>query len=130
MKITRYRVVEEEANIPHTLNGFKDWKFTTGSTTGEDFKVFSRMFQSRIRKSLPAGARLVKFNSGHYYLSGFIRRDNNFVYFSISDVRFFPNGWHQHILVRTARSDTDYIGDSNHYTSLEEFSGAVDRLLG
>jgi hypothetical protein len=122
-------VVEEEATIPKTLNEFKTWEFTSGPTTGEDFKVFARMFKSHITKSLPEGARLVQFNIGHYYLSGFIQRDDRFVYFSISDVRFFPSAWHQHILVRTAESDRDYTGGSNGYTTLGEFTNAVNGLL-
>ncbi len=130
MKITRYRVVAEEADIPQTLNGFKDWEFSSGPTTGEDFKVFSGMFKACIKKSLPERARLVKVSDGHYYLSGFVQRGKKFVYFSISDVRHFPGDWHEHILVRTAQSDTDYTGGPNGYTTLAEFSDAADRLLG
>lgn len=130
MKINRYRVVTEEAEIPEDLNSFKDWEFTSGSTTGEDFKVFARKFKAHIRKSLPEGATLVKFRDGHYYLSGFVQRGENYVYVSIPDVRYFPGRWHDDILVRTAQSDTDYTGGSNCSTTLAEFSDAVDRLLG
>ena len=130
MKIKRYRVMVEEVEIPQDLHAFKDWEFSSGSTTGEDFKVFSRKFKSCIRKFLPEGAHLVKFCSGHYDLSGFVQRGENLIYFSISDVRHFPGRWHNDILVRTAQSDTDYTGGSNNYTTLAEFSDAVDRLLG
>ena len=130
MKITRYRAVDGEALVPEKLNGFRDWEFSNGSTTGADFQVFARLFKACIKKSLPPDAQLVEFHKGHYYLSGFSQRGDRFVYFSISDVRHFPNAWHSNILIRTARSAKDYTGGSNGYTTLERFSEDVERLLG
>lgn len=130
MKITRYRTVEEEDHVPVTLNGFRGWEFTSGPTTGADFDVFARLFKACIKKSLPPGATLVNCSSGHYILSGFVQREDKFVYFSISDVRHFPEKWHKDILVRTAKCETDYTGGSNGYATLETFTDAVNRLLG
>lgn len=130
MKMIRERVVNEEVEIPEKLNDFKGWEFSSGPTTGADFQVFARLFRKCIRQSLSPGTRLVNVNTGHYDLSGFVQRGDKFVYFSISDVRHFPEEWHRNILVRTAQSETDYTGGSNDYTTLERFSNAMDRLFG
>ena len=129
-KVQRMVVHWQEEEIPRTLAQFKDWEFTSGSITGEDFKAFSTLFRKHIKKALPDSARLVKFLSGHYYCSGFIQMDTRFVYFSISDVRGFPGQWHKQILIRTAKSPEDYTGGPNCYTSLNDFTENVARLFG
>ena len=66
------------------------------------------------------GWELVKVNKNHYEFSAFFKdTDDNYVYFSISDVRYFQNEWYNHILVRTAKHDKDYSGGQNNYTNLE-----------
>ena len=78
---------------------------------------------------MPSGARLIKFSVGHYILSGFIERDGRYVYFSISDVRYFKNKWAENILIREAKNEEDYTGGSNGYTTLERFEQDVEELL-
>jgi len=124
------RVFYEEDTVPEKLMDFKGWEFTSGPTTGQDFTVFFRLFISYVKKNLPDGASLVNVSKGHYGLSGFVQRGDKFVYFSISDVRHFPEDWHKNILVRTAKSEKDYTGGSNGYTTLERFSDAMNRLFG
>ena len=130
MKITRQRIITYEEEIPGTLSKFKDWEFSSSSIAGEDFEVFVKLFKKYIRGHLPAGAKLHKFNPSHYCLSGFISKGDKFIYFSIPDVRYFPRRWQDNILIRTAKSEQDYTGGSNNYTSLEDFTGDVERLLG
>ena len=98
MKITRGRITTYEEEIPKTLGEFRDWEFSSGVTTGEDFKVFTRLYRRYIRSQLSPGMELVKFSPNHYCLSGFISREGRFIYFSISDVRHFPREWINHIL--------------------------------
>ena len=129
MKITRARVTYYDEEVPSTLLGFKGWEFSSGSTKGEDFKRFARLFRNHIKKVIPVGSKLVEFNVGHYYISGFVEKNSKFVYFSISDVRFFPEEWHDNILIRTAKYEKDYRGGSNGYTTLENFDREVRRLL-
>lgn len=116
-------------DIPKNLGGFKIWEFSSGPTTGEDFNIFAKMFKKFIKKNLPEGSELVSFNKGRYDLFGFIKKSDKFVYFSISDVRHFPNGWLNNILIRTAKSDNDYTGGSNCSTNLENFAISVNGLL-
>ena len=129
MKMIRHKVIEYTEEIPNTLEKFKDWEFSSGGITGEDFRIFSRKFRSFVKKNIPPGAELVKFTRGHYFLSGFIKKENKFVYFSISDVRYFKNEWAKNILIRTAISDRDYTGGPNDFTTLEDFKKAVKRFL-
>lgn len=127
--ITKENITYTREQVPDTLNKFKTWQFTSGSVIDEDFRVFARLFKGYATNNLPEGANLVRFSRGHYYVSGFIERQGKFVYFSISDVRFFPGGWHNDILVRTAVTDHDYTGGNNCYTTLENFSRTVGKLL-
>jgi len=125
VNVYRQRVIE----VPKTLHGFGSWEFTNGSTTGEDFKEFAKLFKKFVRTNLPPRSIIAAFNSEHYILSGFIQREDRFVYFSISDVRHFPGRWTNEILVRTARDTRDFTGGMNQYTTLESFKRSVDRLL-
>jgi hypothetical protein len=128
MKITKHKMVGVE-EVPDNLGAFANWEFTSSTSTGEDFAVFARKFRSYIKKNLPEGSVLVNFSTGHYELSGFIRKDDKYVYFSISDVRHFPNEWISDVLIRTARDEKDYTGGSNNSTTLKEFRENVSRLL-
>ena len=93
--ITRYRIVSYDEEIPKSLEGFRNWEFSSGGTTGEDFKVFAKLFKKEIKRQMPSDAKLVKYNGGHYYISGFICQNNRYIYFSTSDVRHFPGDWYK-----------------------------------
>lgn len=61
----------------------------------------------------------IKFLNGHYYFSGFATKNNKSIYFSISDVRYFPpTSGGADLLIRTAKDYKDYTGGSNNYSSL------------
>jgi hypothetical protein len=124
----RTKVVTYEEEVPSNLEDFKAWEFSSGGITGEDFIVFARKFKSYIKSQLDAS--LLNYSRGHYILSGFIRKHDKFVYFSISDVRHFPSKWVDDILIRTAQSEEDYTGGANCYTSLLNFQRDVEGLLG
>ena len=128
MKITRQKTVYYEEEVPDTIEEFTKWKFSSGSTTGKDFNLFAKMFKRWLNKQLPATLKIVNFNKGHYFLSGFVTNGSNYVYFSLSDVRHFSN-WSTNILIRTTKNDHDYTGGSNNSTTLSNLSVDVQRLL-
>ena len=129
-KITRQVIQYYEEEIPNSIKEFKNWQFSSGGTTGEDFKIFARKFRSYVKKNLPANSQLINFSGGHYYVSGFVKKKGSkFIYFSISDVRYFPSSWYNNIMIRTAQHDKDYAGGSNSHTTLENFKINIDRLL-
>ena len=86
-------------------------------------------FKKLVERNLPPNAKLVDYIRGFYCVSGFIERDGKFVYFSISDIRHFPNKGVADILVRTAKDSHDYTGGINNFADLAGFEPLVDRLL-
>jgi hypothetical protein len=117
------------SELPRTLKPFVDYQFSSGGYIGDDFKSFNTKFRNVIKKSLPQGYELHSWNRGHYYCSGVIKDDNGrFIYFSISDVRFWMNEWFTKILIRTMEHDKDWTGGSNHYTNLINFSNDIKKL--
>jgi hypothetical protein len=73
--------------------------------------------KNMVRKALKeADFTDIKFSNGHYYFSGFATKNNKIIYFSISDVRYFPN---DDLLIRTAKDYKDYTGGYNNYSSLD-----------
>ena len=51
------------------------------------------------------------------------------MYMSISDVRFFKNEWYNHILFRTAKSEKDFTGGTNLYTTLPLLRLAIKNMF-
>ena len=124
------RIRERRApEIPKTLKEFKTWNFKGTITVTEDFKAFAKLFFKEIKNKLPEGAKLIAQHTCHYFLSGFITKNGKYVYFSISDVRLWRNEWWTNILIRRAKNEKDYTGEKNYYTTLDEFTESVEKLL-
>ena len=65
----------------------------------------------------------------YYAFSAFFKCNNKYVYFKISDVRYFKNEWFNHILIRTTKSEKDYTGGQNHYTNLMDLPVKLQTLF-
>jgi hypothetical protein len=91
--------------------------------------AWHRDFRSELKRQLPEDSKLLMSKPNHFDASGFVQRGEKFVYFSVSDIRFWQDQWYKHILIRTAKSERDYTGGSNNYTTLERFERDVDFLL-
>ena len=112
------------------LEKYLDYEFSTGCYTGEDYKEFERKYISYLKSFCKEnGWKFVVANKNHYEFSAFLEVDYNFIYFSISDVRFFQNEWYNNILIRTAKSDRDYTGGANHYTDLPNLKNNILKLI-
>jgi hypothetical protein len=111
------------------LSQFLNREFQSSTTQTDEFKEFARNYKKALKGHLPKGTKIVSYNRGHFCISGFVSDGEKFVYFSCADVRFFPNAWAKNILVRTAKDTKDFTGGINHYTTLEEFGRAVEKLL-
>lgn len=108
-----------------------DWigaTFVSSSEKTEQFRQFAQAFRRELKQMLPKHLSIAAFSVGHFYVSGFIlnEKTGKLAYFSISDVRFWPGEWYTKVLVRTAKSTTDFTGGSNQYTS---FYGLPVKLL-
>ena len=111
----------------------KKWlthEFSSGGYAGDDFKSFARAFKTALKKQVEGkNIDIASYSVGHYYVSGFLQRGDEYIYFSIPDVRYFNNEWNNNILFRTAKSLRDYTGGSNNFTSLKDFGSSVERLF-
>lgn len=112
------------------LKEFKDYQFSTGTRPGDDYKTFERKYRTALRSlAKELNGELASFNKNHYCFSAFIERDGKYVYISISDVRYFPEEWHNNILIREAESDEDFSGGMNEYTDFENIKNDIENLL-
>lgn len=107
-------------NKLNELKKYLNYEFSTGCYTGEDYKTFERKYISYLKSLCKEyGWELVRVLKNHYEFSAFFKDNNNqFVYFHISDVRYFKNEWYNNILIRTAKNETDYTGGNNHSANL------------
>lgn len=91
-----------------------------GGTTSPMYKEFEKDYRKFLRKICKKiGANLHKFNPNHYEFSAILEKDGKYIYFSISDTRYFKNEWCNHILIRTMAHDHDWRGGTNNYTDLD-----------
>ena len=118
------------ANIKD-LEKYVNYEFSSGCYTGDDYKSFQTKYINYLRAVCKNNHwRLVNVGKNHYCFSAFIKSaKNKCVYISISDVRYFSNEWHDHILIRTAENETDYRGGFNNYTTLSDLEGTAAELL-
>lgn len=103
------------------------YHFESSCYTTEEFKAFARDLKKCIKKKLLPGEEIVNWNRGHFYVSGFIKKNDKYVYFSIPDVRGYED-WSR-VLIRTAKNEKDYTGGMNNYTSLDKFAENIQPLL-
>lgn len=117
-----------------TLNDLKkylNYEFSSGPYTGQDYRTFQNKYISYLRKLCKqSGWEFVKANRNHYCFTAFIKDDRSqYIYLSISDVRYFTNEWYNNILVRNAAHEKDYSGGSNNFTTLPKLQSAITRLF-
>lgn len=113
------------------LRKYIGYEFSTGIDTGKDYLTFQTKYINYLRTLCRNNDwEVTKITRGHYWLSVFIKNaENKYIYLSISDVRFFQHEWYYHVLIRTAKSDSDYHGGGNNYTSLENLQESLTRLF-
>jgi len=100
-----------------------------GGDVSPDYKSFERKYKDFLsNKAKEVNGELIKFNPSHYEFSCFIKRNDRFVYISISDVRYFKNGWYNNILIRTAQNEKDYHGGRNNYATLDNIGSFIVTL--
>ena len=95
-----------------------------GCVVSEEFKTFCKDFKKAMVKVLPEDTKIVKMSVGHYDLSGFIQKGNNYYYFSYNVPRgemplnFNDRSAFFGVLFRTAKNTRDYTGGRNNFTSV------------
>lgn len=102
-----------------------------GGYTTKEYDTFQTKYINYLRSLCREnGWTLMKPLKGHYEFSVFIQDQNGyFVYFAISDVRFWQDQWYNHILIRSAKSAKDYHGGHNQYTDLPDAAKNIQRIF-
>lgn len=118
-----------KSDLPKTLRPFVDYVFSSGGIAGDDFSSFNTKFKNAIKALLPDGYNIHKWNKMHYCCSAVIQTPTgNYIYISISDVRFGQNEWFSNILYRTMNHEKDYSGGQNRFTTLFTLARDIQRL--
>lgn len=102
-----------------------------GGYTTKEYDTFQTKYINYLRSLCREnGWTLMKPLKGHYKFFVFIQDQNGyFVYFAISDVRFWQDQWYNHILIRSAKSATDYRGGYDQYTDLPDAVKNIQRIF-
>jgi len=118
----------------------KKWQgfnFTeSGTRMGPDGKSLARSFHNLMKRvCAKIGAKVVKTNTGHYDVSGFIqRKDGSLLYYSYGDFRSLgvidvdACGACSGVLLRTASSTTDYRGGLNEFSSIRNLEKKIQEI--
>lgn len=94
--------------------------FGSGGRNTPAFHTFFRSFTNKLTKQLrDAGCSNIEFSKGHFYLSGFFKKGDQWWYFSLSDVR--SNWGEPSLLYRTAKDNKDFTGGINKYVPVGEY---------
>lgn len=110
---------------------WRNYEFSTGATTDEDYTSFQKDARSDLNKmAKEAGMKIHGFNKNHYCFSAVLESScKKYIYISISDVRFFPNQFLDHVLIRTMKHDKDYTGGMNNYCLWQDIGSEAARLV-
>ena len=106
-----------------------------GPVKSQDFIRFARDFRGVVKDcAATIGANLKKFSVGHYFVSGFLEKDEKYVYFYYSEPRCMAIDLLRRdpmmgILVRTADGPTDFRGGRNNFCNIMEFAYTAANLL-
>ena len=127
--IKREVYMVDEKKIKSFIHKWENVEFESSSVKTPQFMEFVRGFKTAFKHAIGDTVKDIKFSVGHFYISGFLTLNNgNIIYFNIFDVRFFKNEWFNNILVRTAKSYTDYTGGSNNYCTLLNVGEKINNL--
>lgn len=100
--------------------------------TGYDKKAVNRFcndLKKYIKKNIPKNIKIVELTKGYYYVSGFLRNNDNgkYVYFDTGDLRDL-NRWYHDMLIRTAEGSFDFSGGRNNFIDLKDFGSMAVKL--
>lgn len=105
-----------------------------GSVLSTDFKKFAKSFQSLLKdEAKPQGWEIHTYNVNHYYVSGYLHKEGNYIYFSYSPARMMPLNFDSpralhSVMLRYAKDPQDYIGGRNHFCAVKDLADTIQRL--
>lgn len=99
-----------------------------GCVNSDQMKSFSRKFKNFLKRLFENDdITIVNYSLGHYYISGFLKKDDIYIYFSYDVPRgAVPiNMKKLDILFRLAKNEKDFTGEMNHFTDFYTFHDKV-----
>ena len=116
------------SNLGNYVEKFSHAVFESSCYETPEFKKFYNGFKKALKADLVgSGIELANISKGHFYISGFLKKGEKYVYFSVRDVRDYD--WHRQALYRTAKSVKDYTGGQNRFCSFGGLVKSCERLL-
>ena len=103
--------------------------FESSCSETQQFRGFYNTFKREFKAVVKDRIKDIKFNKGHFYLSGFLTTlKGSIFYFSIDDVRWSKGNF----LIRTAKHYKDFSGGSNNMMDYRspDFEQKVNRFIG
>lgn len=117
------------SSLGNYVNKFSHVVFKSSCLETPEFKAFFNGFKKALKDDVTnSGMELVNISKGHFYISGFLKKGEKYVYFSVRDVRGCD--WSRKVLYRTAQSTKDYTGGQNRYCGFGDLVKSCERLLG
>lgn len=116
--------------VANKLEKWMTHRFSSSGCAGKDYLAFQREARTDLKKqALAAGYGLSQFNKGHYCFSAVLQDEEtgDFVYVSVSDVRFSP-GWYSNVLYRAMAHEKDWTGGPNRYCRWDGLSMALTEM--
>jgi hypothetical protein len=106
------------------------------SVMSKEAKSFVTAFRNMLKRELsPYGIEVLSLKPNHYDCSGFVKKDDKYVYIHYSIPRYgtyinFKNASFQNgVLIRLADNDHDFKGYDNHFSSIYDLPTSIRRLL-
>lgn len=107
-----------------------------GSYMSKEATSFVTAFRNMLKRELnPYGIEVVYLKPNHYDCSGFVKKEDHYIYISYSIPRygsridFKRTGFADGVLYRTAKHEKDYRGGNNNFSNIESLPGAITSLF-
>ena len=107
-----------------------------GAYKSNEFVSFARKFKNALKRTFPE-CEILKYHAGHYYVSGFLKKNDIFIYFSFDVPRggipmdLTTDNAVCGVLYRLARNDSDWGGvhSRNHFCNILDMEKAINELF-
>lgn len=110
------------------IRGWIGYTFPSSSGKTPEWMAFYKDIQKHLHREFKGWK--FKWSNMHFEFSVFLTNPatNKIVYVSCSDVRYFKDRWYNNLLIRTAKTETDYTGGPNNWATLMDLRKTADRL--
>ena len=122
---------KEKSRKNKGIESWLDYTFESSSGPTKEFLMFVKDFKKYLLQQTKNDFELARWSRGHFEIYGHLKSKANgrFIYFSISDVRYWSNAWYNNILIRTAEDEKDFTGGDNNSCSFNAINQKALALI-